>query len=162
MKRPAKRKRKVSARLKRPNGRPPFHPTPEHRVEVQTLAVCGYSETEIARFIRVAPHTLRKHFRDELDNSLPRFIGQAVGALHAAVRKGEAWAVCFALKTKGKHLGFTERHEVTGKDGTPLFDLTRLSEDELDLWEKLQRKALQAPPAQLPPPNVHRDHETPQ
>lgn len=38
-------------------------------------------------------------------------------ALRGAVLRGEPWAVTFALKTLGKDDGFTERHEITGKDG---------------------------------------------
>ena len=41
-------------------------------------------------------------------------------ALLAAVAKGEAWAVCFYLKCKGKARGWTERAEVTGPGGGPL------------------------------------------
>lgn len=37
-----------------------------------------------------------------------------------AVAKGEPWAVCFTLKTQGKNRGYTERHEITGKDGEEL------------------------------------------
>ncbi len=44
----------------------------------------------------------------------------AESALIAAVKKGEAWAVCFLLKTIGKERGYTERQEVTGKDGGDL------------------------------------------
>ena len=37
--------------------------------------------------------------------------------LYEHVLNGEAWAVCFLLKTKGKHRGYVERTEQTGKDG---------------------------------------------
>ena len=41
----------------------------------------------------------------------------AEASLWKAVINGEAWAVCFYLKTQGKARGYTERHEVTGADG---------------------------------------------
>ena len=37
--------------------------------------------------------------------------------LYEHVLHGDAWAVCFLLKTKGKHRGYVERTEHTGKDG---------------------------------------------
>ena len=37
--------------------------------------------------------------------------------LYESVLNGEAWGVCFLLKTKGKHRGYVERQEHTGADG---------------------------------------------
>ena len=37
--------------------------------------------------------------------------------LYEHVLNGDAWAVCFLLKTKGKHRGYVERTEHTGEDG---------------------------------------------
>lgn len=47
-------------------------------------------------------------------------VDRAECRLHEAVEKGEAYAVCFTLKTQGKSRGYIERSEVTGADGTPL------------------------------------------
>jgi hypothetical protein len=41
-------------------------------------------------------------------------------ALYNAVLKGEAWAVCFLLKTQAKDRGYVERQEHTGKGGGPI------------------------------------------
>jgi len=35
----------------------------------------------------------------------------------SAILNKEPWALAFALKTLGKHLGYVERQEVTGADG---------------------------------------------
>lgn len=43
--------------------------------------------------------------------------------LRKAVLAGEAWAVCFTLKTIGKSRGYIERAEFTGADGEPLVKL---------------------------------------
>lgn len=43
----------------------------------------------------------------------------AENALVGAVKKGEAWAVCFLLKTKGRKRGYVERRELSGADGNP-------------------------------------------
>jgi hypothetical protein len=45
------------------------------------------------------------------------FVDTAELKLRQAVINGEAWAVLFALRTKGKERGYVERQEVTGKDG---------------------------------------------
>ncbi len=44
----------------------------------------------------------------------------AEGKLYAAVSKGEAWAICFYLKTQGKQRGYIERQEYTGEGGGPI------------------------------------------
>jgi hypothetical protein len=59
---------------------------------------------------------LRQLLADERE----KMLDDAEDKLGGAVRKGEAWAVCFTLKTQGKERGYTERQELTGKDGTAL------------------------------------------
>ncbi len=53
--------------------------------------------------------------------------------LYQAIMDGEQWAVVFRLKTKAKDRGYTERQEVTGKDGGPIehADVTELTDEEL-------------------------------
>jgi hypothetical protein len=45
--------------------------------------------------------TLRRWYRDELDVGLAKQVSAAGAQLHNAVMRGEAWAICFTLKTKG-------------------------------------------------------------
>ncbi len=52
------------------------------------------------------------------------FVDIAESALYRGVLAGDAWAVCFALKTQGKERGYVERTETTGKDGAPLHPKT--------------------------------------
>lgn len=49
-----------------------------------------------------------------------RMLDLAESRLGSAVDKGEAWAICFYLKTQGKQRGYVERQEVTGADGAPV------------------------------------------
>lgn len=44
----------------------------------------------------------------------------AESELFKAVKKGEAWAVCFYLKCQAKERGYVERKEVTGAKGGPI------------------------------------------
>ncbi len=40
--------------------------------------------------------------------------------LISKAQAGEPWAVCFLLKCIGKHRGYVERQEITGKNGAPV------------------------------------------
>jgi hypothetical protein len=44
----------------------------------------------------------------------------AEASLDKAVKKGEAWAVQFLLRTQAKDRGYVERQELTGEDGAPI------------------------------------------
>lgn len=46
-----------------------------------------------------------------------RMLDEGETKLYEHVINGDAWAVCFLLRTKGKHRGYVERQEVTGPDG---------------------------------------------
>jgi hypothetical protein len=45
--------------------------------------------------------------------------------LFSAIDRGEAWSICFFLKTRGRHRGYVERHEV--KIGRSLEDIVLAS-----------------------------------
>lgn len=52
--------------------------------------------------------------------------------LWTSAESGEPWAVTFVLKTQGKARGYTERQEITGKDGAAL-DVTHALKGAEDL-----------------------------
>src|SRR5262245_38677811 len=90
--------------------------------------------------------------REAKDHQKGKRLDTAEASLWKAVVAGEAWAVCFYLQTQGKARGYTERREVTGRDGAALqvdstaYDMSLLShEDRLVLLDLLDR-ARQAPP----------------
>lgn len=82
----------------------------------------------IARAMKVTRSTLHNHVNaDEtlkqlLADERERMLDNAEDKLGQAVGKGEAWAVCFTLKTQGSKRGYIEkqRHEHTGEDGGPI------------------------------------------
>ena len=55
-----------------------------------------------------------------LDDARECLIDEAESSLLKAIKEGEGWAVCFALKTQGRKRGYAERIEHTGADGGPL------------------------------------------
>lgn len=131
-----KKKKAAAAAVKRPVGRPRFEPTDKQRGIVEALTALGMNQTVIAAYpgVRIDEKTLRENFRDELDFGLTKLLAGAVnqlgraavgapavydadGKLLCAEVLPQAWAICFLLKTKAKHLGFSERVELVGKDG---------------------------------------------
>jgi len=106
----------------RGRGQPPWQPTEKERGAVQALSGVGYGEELIGQYIGKDLKTIRKHCARELDFATMELLGAAWGKLAAAIKRGESWAICFVLKTKGKALGWTERYEHSGPngDGIPL------------------------------------------
>jgi hypothetical protein len=97
---------------KRGAGQPSYEPTPADRATVQNLAALGATHKEIAMCIGrtgISEPTLRKHFRRELNNSLTEVKALAMSQVVAAMKRGEAWAVCFFLKCRG---GWREKQEI--------------------------------------------------
>lgn len=94
----------------------------------------------IARFPEVS---------DTVKEQLELRLDVAEGKLDQAVNKGEAWAICFFLKTQGKARKYSERLEVTGADGgavkqesTVKFDWSKVPDDDLDGIVKTAEKYL--------------------
>jgi len=73
----------------------------------------GVDRSTIYRFIH------RHNLEDVLDETRETKLDIAESSLMRGVINGEAWAVCFTLKTIGKKRGYVERieQEVTGKNG---------------------------------------------
>jgi hypothetical protein len=128
------------------------------RGQVKAWTEAGYSQDDIAARLDVDPKTLRKHCREELDFGAMDLLVNAVGQLGrmcvgAPAQFDEAGnrireevlpqlgAICFLLKTRGKKLGWSERLEVTGKDGAPVapvLDLSQLSDEQLSIIQQAQ------------------------
>lgn len=66
-----------------------------------------------------------------LEHHKGKRLDTAEASLWNAVIKGEAWAVCFYLKTQGKHRGYVERQEIRQETST-LGDDVRKRLDEVD------------------------------
>jgi hypothetical protein len=83
--------------------------------------------------------------REIVEEERELLLDNAENALHKAIMRGEAWAICFFLKTRGKARGYSER-EVSKLDGNVVqteeaFDWSLLSVEELELVQQLFKKA---------------------
>lgn len=83
--------------------------TDETRRRVRNLAAVGVTHLDIARVIGVSGVTLRKYYRDELDNAAIEANSSVAGKLYQQCMEGNTSAMMFWLKTRAK---WSERHEV--------------------------------------------------
>jgi hypothetical protein len=152
-------------------GRPPWEPTDKQRGEVTAFTVAGYTQEQIGAYLDVDPKTLRQHCRQELDfarmkviaNCATNVVRLANGVPAEFDAKGNKirdeipmslGPNAFILKTQGKKVGegWSERVEVTGKDGTPLMhDLSKLTDAELEIVAAAQRLLAGIAPAAAGP-----------
>ena len=57
----------------------------------------------------------------------------AEGKLYAAIKRGEAWAICFFLKTQGKSRGYIEKQEVENTGAVEMEVVHRIITKRADL-----------------------------
>ena len=98
--------------------RPKFTPTVEQRKQVKALAAYGISQDEIAKYIDVAPKTLRKHFRRELELGIIDAKARIANKLYqiATTGNGNVAALIFLAKTR---LGWREQGPSASGPTTP-------------------------------------------
>ena len=83
--------------------RPIFTPTDEQRRLVKILAGFGIHQEGIAMRLEISPHTLRRHFRKELDRGAVDANAQVVNALFKMATSGKVpAATIFWAKTRCK------------------------------------------------------------
>ena len=80
----------------------------------------------VARSFGMSRQTLYTYIKSKptvqaaVDEARETMIDNVESALYSAALNGEAWAVCFFLKTQGKSRGYVERQELTGAGGGAL------------------------------------------
>lgn len=64
-----------------------------------------------------------KEFKNQVDDISNIALDFVESQLHKQILDGNTSATIFYLKTKGKKRGYVERQEITGFEGTKLFDV---------------------------------------
>lgn len=103
-------------------GRPRHEPDAYHRRQVETLAGYGIPETEIAGLIGIDPKTLRRHYRQELDQGHTKANAKvAENLFRKATGEGResVTAAIFWLKARARWKE-TNVNEIAGVPGQPL------------------------------------------
>lgn len=97
--------------------KPPHEPTRATRDLVQLHTMVGTTQETIASIIGIDPKTLRKHYRDELDQSKAKANATIGGALFNKAKSGDTTAMIFWMKTQA---GWKETNvnEHTSPDGS--------------------------------------------
>ena len=98
----------------------------------EALISTGGIRTNAALLLKCSPSTIKRYI--DRSEALARIESEVVehildlaeSKLVEAINDGNLTAIMFYLKTKGKHRGYTERHQVEGKDGGPVEVKARL------------------------------------
>lgn len=98
-------------------GAPPHEPTKTTRELVQLHTIAGTTQETIASIIGIDPKTLRKHYRDELDQSKAKANATIGGALFNKAKSGDTAAMIFWMKTQAGWKE-TKATEITSPDGS--------------------------------------------
>lgn len=87
-------------------------------------------------------HKEDEAFREECTLILEETIDKVESKLLSLIDKLDTTAIIFYLKTKGKHRGYVERSEFTGKEGAPLF--STMTDEEMEAKVKQLMKVIDA------------------
>jgi hypothetical protein len=103
---------------------------------MQALAAnkLGCTVRTINRYANTYPEV-----QTEIEQQREAMLDTAESKLYSAIDRGEAWAICFFLKTQGKKRHYSERMEVVGPDGQPVVQpqIVVVSQAAKDLTQKV-------------------------
>lgn len=94
--------------------KPPHEPTRATREAVKMHALVGTRQEVIADILSIDPKTLRKYYREELDQSLAQANATIGGSLFNKAKGGDTAAMIFWLKTRA---GFRETQNIDHTSG---------------------------------------------
>ena len=97
--------------------KPPHEPTRATRELVQLHTMVGTRQETIAEIIGIDPKTLRKYYREELDQSKAKANATIGGALFNKAKSGDTTAMIFWMKTQACWKE-TNVNEHTSPDGS--------------------------------------------
>ena len=90
---------------------------------IAVITEMGGNVSACARRFKTDRHVMERYIakhaetRQAVKDQREAMLDTAESVLGNRVLAGEGWAVCFLLKTQGKHRGYVERQEITGVEG---------------------------------------------
>jgi predicted transcriptional regulator len=99
-----------------------------HRGNLSAVArAFGVTRTAVADYVRRRPElqAVTQECREAMKDG-------AESALYDNALAGEAWAVCFFLKTQARDRGYGDRLTVAGDPGAPLAAKVYVADDDFD------------------------------
>jgi len=129
----------LTAPIKR-RGNQPFVPTDKERQQVERMVGLGLTQEQIAKILNIAESTLKKYFREELDNGEAK-ANSAVAQNLFGIATSRA---IFWMKTRGKWKEINHHAHGGDNDRAPIkidANLKGLSDAELDQMQSLLGKA---------------------
>jgi hypothetical protein len=91
-------------------------PTQDSKDLVKRLSALGVTYEDIALKLKINDDTLKKHYKEELDDGRIDANAAIAGTLFQQAKKGNTAAAIFWLKTRARWKE-TQVNEVTGQDG---------------------------------------------
>jgi len=95
-----------------PGGENEHIPTDLDRQAVRYMTACGRTQKEVAGALDISEKTLRKHYRDELDNGAGDVNKIVLGKLCKKILEEETAAILFFCKTR---LGMKEQIDINAR-----------------------------------------------
>ena len=105
--------------MPRKKGQQPHEFNEDTRKSVEMMSAVGIPQESIAGALKIDAKTLRKYYRDELDNAKTKANAKVGGALFNKAINGDTTAQIWWTKTRMRWKETTV-HEVVGKDGGPV------------------------------------------
>ncbi|HYF08417.1 MAG TPA: hypothetical protein VD970_12410, partial [Acetobacteraceae bacterium] len=104
-----------------------YQPTADQRRTVRAMAGFGVPQADIATFLKIDPKTLRKHYRDELDQGVTEANAKVAQSLfNMATKQNNVAAAIFWMKARA---GWSERQRIEVSAG-PL-DPSQMTDEQL-------------------------------
>jgi len=100
--------------------RPAFSPTPDQRRAAKLMAGFGTPQEQIAQILEIAPRTLRKYFRAELDRGKAEANAKVLQTLFSmATSAKNTAATIFWIKTQCAWLRAPDKQDAPGHQPVP-------------------------------------------
>jgi hypothetical protein len=130
-------------------GNPPFKPTDEQRLIVNSMVAGGARQAIVAAYLGISEDTLTRHFRNELDMGHEMVVAMVGSSFTQKALAGLIdYQKFFLARRGGAAWKAASTVEMSGPGGTPIqhqvgarHDLSKFTKEELRLWEAMMLKA---------------------